>query len=66
MCPEYPEHPAYLLALLAYLCPPGATADDRKMVRFDAARAIRRYSRSPATNVPSPGVITASPSSRST
>ena len=28
--------------------------------------AIRRYSRSPATNVPSPGVITASPSSRST
>jgi hypothetical protein len=58
--------PDCLLALLCYLFPPGATADDRKMVRFDAARALRRYARSPATNVPSPGVITASPSSRST
>lgn len=54
------------LAALAYLYPPGAAADDRKMVRFDAARELRRYGRSPATNVPSPGVITAVPSSRST
>jgi hypothetical protein len=30
------------LAVLCYLYPPGATADGRRMVRFYAAREIRR------------------------
>ena len=64
MCPEY------LLALACYVFPDGDTGDERRLVQFDAAWELRviarRYARSPATNVPSPGVITAIPSSRST
>jgi len=62
--------PGWLLAFAVYRFPDGDTGDERKLCQFDALlemRAIaRRYSRSPATNVPSPGVITASPSSRRT
>ena len=62
--------PEYLLAQACYHFADGDTGDERKLWQFEALlemRAIaRRYSRSPATNVPSPGVITASPSSRST
>ena len=60
MCPEY------LLALACYVFPDGDTPDERRSIQLEAARELRRYARSPATNVPSPGVITASPSSRST
>ena len=39
MCPEH------LLVMLVYLYPPGATADNRKMVRYYAARELRRMAR---------------------
>jgi hypothetical protein len=58
---------AYLLALASYRFPDSADPQERRMIRFRAVlemRAIQR--RLPMTNVPSPGVITASPSSRST
>ena len=64
------DDPEWLLARAVYMFPDADTADERLYIRFVAAAEIRdierRYSRSPATNVPSPGVITASPSSRST
>jgi hypothetical protein len=66
----YEDDPDWLLYSAVYMYPDADTADERAMIRFDVAaelRAIRRrYSRFPATNVPSPGVITAIPSSRST
>ena len=65
-----PACPEYLLALACYVFPDADTPDERRTIQLDAARELRviarRYSRSPATNVPSPGVITAIPSSRST
>lgn len=66
--PDYRDDPDYLLAQACYRFPDADDAHGRDALRLEALlgmRAIaRRYER--ATNVPSPGVITASPSSRST